>query len=167
MPIEIEARSGFALGDLVQTWNNIDGIRLEMRASIQNLLKQLSKSKSAPLLNPNEFLAVCRRDNVVTALAIDSSDPLTTKLAGMAMLFIHQKFSSNVGYIEDVVVDENYQRQGIAVKLMGKLLEVAQSLNLKSINLSSGNGPDRAAAHKLYLKLGFEKRDSTLFRKKL
>ncbi|MDO8466564.1 MAG: GNAT family N-acetyltransferase [bacterium] len=165
--IEIEARSGFNLPPHVQTWNYLDSCRSEFKVGICNLLKQLSKSKSAPLLNTDEFWSACRQERTITALAIDYGNPLEMKVAGMAMMFIHQKFSVINGYIEDVVVDENYQRQGIAVKLMEKLLEVAQALHLKSVNLSSGNGPDRAAAHKLYLKLGFEKRDSTLFRKKL
>lgn len=163
--IEITAHSGFSLNYLVETWSFMDSCRSDVRDGICNLLKQLTKSEHS--LDSLKFWGVAKQDHVVTALAIDDSDPSTNKVIGMAMMFIHQKFSSVNGYIEDVVVDSNYRGQKIGERLMDKLIEVAKALNLKDLNLSSGNNPDRSAAHKLYLKLGFEKRDSTLFRKKL
>ena len=170
--IEIEARGGVPIGSSVRTWSFMDACRADLRVGICNLLKQLSRSQSAPLMNPDEFGKVCQQNNVITALAFDLSDLKITRVVGMAMMFVHRKFSSVNGYIEDVVVDEQYRGRkvsdpSIAVRLMNKLFEVAKELGLKNIHLSSGNQPDRAAAHKLYLKLGFEKRDSTLFRKKL
>ncbi len=164
--IEIVAKSGFSLNPLVESWGFMDSVRSDIRVGICDLLKQLLKSKSVPLLDPNEFAAVCRQDRAVTALAIDHG-VTPTKVVGMAMLFIHQKFSANTGIVEDVVVDENYRGQKIGEKLMKRLIEIARQLHLKSIGLSSGNQPERAAAHKLYLKLGFTARDSTLFVKKL
>lgn len=163
--LDIEARSSFSLDPLVTAWNYMEVSDTGFRGQIFNLLKQLTKS--AHLMNPREFWNVCNQGNVVTALAIDRSDLLVPKVAGMAMMFIHWKFSSAIGYIEDVVVDGDYQRQGIAERLTKKLLEVGRYFKLRSINLSSNNKPERMAAHRLYLKLGFEERDSTLFRKKL
>lgn len=163
--IEIEARSGFALGNLVNVWSYVDSMRAELPVGVWNLLQQLNPDTK--LMNSQQFWSVARQDRCVTALALDYSDPLKTKIVGIAMMFVHQKFSSTNGFVEDVVVDNAYRGQKIGEKLMEKLLEVAKALNLKNVSLSSGNKSERAAAHKLYLKLGFEKRDSTLFRKKL
>lgn len=164
--IEVEARSRCCLGSLAKKWSYVDACIPEFRRQICEVLKGLT---SAHEMSCDEFWAVCNQDGVVTALAIDRSDadPRIHKVVGMAMMFIHKKFSRSTCYVEDVVVDPKYRGQKIGERLMDKLFEIAQYLKIKSIDLSSGNKPERVAAQKLYLKLGFEKRDSALFRKKL
>jgi ribosomal protein S18 acetylase RimI-like enzyme len=70
-----------------------------------------------------------------------------------------------VGWVEDVVVDKNYRGQGLGKKLMLELLKIAKKQKLKMVDLSSKL--DRLAARKLYESLGFELRDSGIFRLKL
>ncbi|MBT5827289.1 MAG: GNAT family N-acetyltransferase [Alphaproteobacteria bacterium] len=59
----------------------------------------------------------------------------------------------NMIYIEDLVVDENYQNLGIGKELMGYVEMVAKKKNIKTLVLDSA--VHRKAAHKLYNKLGF------------
>ena len=55
--------------------------------------------------------------------------------------------------IEDVIVDENYRRQGIAKAIFEKLDEFARERNCAySILVSSAS---RTAAHSFYAKMGF------------
>lgn len=155
MQIEIEARSGFTLGDLVKSWSHMDSMRSEVPVGIFNLLQQLDDKTK--LKNSIQFWHCARQENIITAVALDHSDPILTKIVGMAQLFIHWKFSPDVGYVEDVVTDENYQRQGIGQRMMEKLIEVARYYKLTKIDLTSNpNNPKRAGAIRMYLKLGFK-----------
>ena len=83
-------------------------------------------------------------------------------LIGFGALIIYRVPSAGeVGRIEDVVVDENYRQKGFGKLLVEKLISIAKEKNLKKINLTSN--PQRIAAHKLYEKLGFQKRATDVF----
>jgi len=58
-----------------------------------------------------------------------------------------------IGYIDDVVVDPGYLRQGIAECLIGHLIESARNLDCVQVSLTSN--ASRVAANRLYEKLGF------------
>ncbi len=68
----------------------------------------------------------------------------------------------HIGY---VCVDPNYRQKGIGHLMMEHAIEFAKDNRATRIELTSGN--QRLAAHKLYQSLGFEKRDSSIFRKEL
>ncbi len=155
--IEIEARSYFSLNPLVTAWSYMDVSDEGLRSQVRDLLKQLSKSKPAPLLDANEFWQFAKQENVVMALAVDRLNCSDTKVVGMATMFIHRKLYSADGFIEDVVMDEAYRGQGIAKKLMARLIGLARQQKLEKIDLTSNpNNPDRAEAIGMYLKLGFK-----------
>lgn len=68
----------------------------------------------------------------------------------------------HVGY---VCVDNNYRGKGIGHIMMEYAIKFAKESHAVRLDLTSGN--KREAAHKLYLSLGFEKRDTSVFRKEL
>jgi len=68
----------------------------------------------------------------------------------------------HVGY---VCVDSTYRGHGIGKIMMNYAIETAKANHVTRMELTSGN--KREAAHKLYLSLGFEKRDTSVFRKEL
>ena len=66
-------------------------------------------------------------------------------------------------HIEDVIVDDNYRRQGIATQLLQEAIERGiKDFNARTIDLTSR--PDRDAANKLYQKLGFKQRGTNVYR---
>ncbi|KAG2219517.1 hypothetical protein INT45_002834 [Circinella minor] len=66
-------------------------------------------------------------------------------------------------HIEDVIVDDNYRRQGIATKLLQEAIERGvKDFDARTIDLTSR--PDRDAANKLYKKLGFKQRETNVYR---
>ena len=66
-------------------------------------------------------------------------------------------------HIEDVIVDDNYRRQGIATQLLQEAIERGiKDFNARTIDLTSR--PDRDAANKLYQKLGFKQRETNVYR---
>ena len=66
-------------------------------------------------------------------------------------------------HLDYVCVDTNYRGKGFGKKMMEWAINYAKDTGACRIECTSGN--QRIAAHKLYLGLGFEKRDSSIFRK--
>ncbi len=66
-------------------------------------------------------------------------------------------------HLDYVCVDEDYRGRGFAKVMMEYAIKYAHDTGACRIDLTSGN--KRIAAHKLYLGLGFEKRDTSVFRK--
>ncbi|MEU9089889.1 GNAT family N-acetyltransferase [Streptomyces sp. NPDC048428] len=64
--------------------------------------------------------------------------------------------------IEDVVVDSAARGQGVAALLTQEALRIAREAGARTVDLTSR--PDRAAANRLYERLGFHARESTVFR---
>ena len=65
-------------------------------------------------------------------------------------------------WIEDVVVDEAAGGQGIGTLLTEAMLDHARSLGCKTVDLTSR--PSREAANRLYQRVGFEQRDTNVWR---
>ena len=64
--------------------------------------------------------------------------------------------------IEDVVVDGEHRRRGIAKILTEAAIERARKSGAKRVGLTSR--PTREAANALYLSMGFEIRDTNVYR---
>jgi ribosomal protein S18 acetylase RimI-like enzyme len=65
-------------------------------------------------------------------------------------------------WIEDVVVDESARGQGVGEALNRAALDRAAALGAVTVDLTSR--PSRAAANRLYQRLGFEPRETNVYR---
>jgi len=65
-------------------------------------------------------------------------------------------------WIEDVVVDETVRGQGIGEALNGEALRIAKENGAGSVDLTSR--PSREAANRLYQRLGFQTRETNVYR---
>ena len=86
----------------------------------------------------------------------------STSLVGMLTLVIFAIPTGIRAIIEDVVVDQRYRGQGIAQALTKEALVLAEAAGARTVDLTSR--PSREAANRLYQKLGFQKRDSNVYR---
>lgn len=86
-------------------------------------------------------------------------------IIGMGILIILRTAEGLKGYVDDVVIDEPYRGQGIGKKLMEEIIKIAREKKLMKIELTSRS--ERVAANKLYQKLGFEIRETNVYRLKL
>jgi ribosomal protein S18 acetylase RimI-like enzyme len=84
-------------------------------------------------------------------------------LVGMASLYIVDTLAKRIGLVQDVVVSAFARRLGIAENLMKTIKNFAGKNRVDCLDLTSS----RAAAQKLYEKLGYEKRDTKIYRLKL
>jgi ribosomal protein S18 acetylase RimI-like enzyme len=100
---------------------------------------------------------ILRDDSAICMVVQDDG-----RIIGMATLYIIPKIGSKNGLLEDVIVSSEYRGQGLGEKLVRSLLEVAKTRHVKSISLTSR--PVRVAAHKLYEKLGFKKKETDVFK---
>ncbi len=84
------------------------------------------------------------------------------RIIGMGALYLNQKIGKLASYIEDVIVDDAYRGQGLGVRIVHALIDGAREKGALSISLTSR--PERVAAHALYEKFGFKKRETNVFR---
>ena len=68
-------------------------------------------------------------------------------------------------WIEDVVVDEAARGQRVATTLIEEAIRLATRSGARTIDLTSR--PSRTSAGLLYERLGFEQRDTRMYRRKL
>lgn len=85
------------------------------------------------------------------------------RIVASATLVIYDIPTIRKAWIEDVVVDETMRGRGIAVDLLQYILEYAHQEGLDKVDLTSNI--QRKSAYALYEKLGFEQRESHIFRK--
>ena len=80
----------------------------------------------------------------------------------MATLAVFPIPTARRAWIEDVIVDEPSSGRGIGAALTEAMIDHARHRGCKTIELTSR--PTREAANHLYRKLGFEVRDTNVYR---
>jgi ribosomal protein S18 acetylase RimI-like enzyme len=123
--------------------------------SIAALIPQLSSSAAAPR---NEDLQKIVQSPATTLLVAKTNE--TVK--GMLTLAVFHVPTGARAIIEDVVVDERHRGQGIAAALVQNALARAEAAGARTVDLTSR--PSREAANSLYRKLGFEQRQTNVYR---
>ncbi len=68
-------------------------------------------------------------------------------------------------WIEDVVTDESTRGKGVATALIDEAIRLAKKASARTVDLSSR--PSRMAAGVLYERMGFEQRETRMYRYKL
>jgi ribosomal protein S18 acetylase RimI-like enzyme len=86
-------------------------------------------------------------------------------VVGVATLAVYRAPTGLKAWIEDVVVDVEARGRGVGEALTEAALAEARSRGLRHVDLTSR--PTREAAHRLYQKLGFSERETSVYRKTL
>ena len=84
--------------------------------------------------------------------------------AGMLTVGIYHSPTGGKAWIEDVVVDETFRGQGLSKLLVAHAIEFTKSQGIPSLMLTSN--PKRIAANKLYQAMGFERKETNVYRMK-
>lgn len=103
-----------------------------------------------------------RGAHIATAFVSEQGVSGGDVLAGVAVLVEVCTFSGYSGRIEDVVVSGEYRGRGIAQALMTMLVSRAGLLGLHHVELTSRSS--REAANRLYHRVGFEQRETNVYR---
>ena len=91
-------------------------------------------------------------------IARDGSDAVV----GAMILVLFPLASGLRAWIEDVVVDEAARGRGIGAALNRHAIEIARQAGARTVDLTSR--PDREAANRLYARLGFNQRNTNVYR---
>jgi ribosomal protein S18 acetylase RimI-like enzyme len=83
-------------------------------------------------------------------------------IIGMLTLVMFRIPTGLRAIIEDVVTDDAARGQGVGTALTNQAIETARAAGVRTIDLTSR--PSRVAAGRLYEKLGFELRDTRVYR---
>ena len=130
----------------------------ELYEAFQHLVPQLTTNNPPPSLTD------------LTALVQDSSCTLIVarnengKIVGALTLAVYRVPTGIRSIIEDVIVDNSARGLGIGETLMKHAIEVARGKGAMNISLTSN--PKREAANRLYLRVGFKKRETNTYQYK-
>lgn len=131
----------------------------ELTAALEHLVPQLSRSNPPPTLE--EVRAMLAHDAVTQLLARGDDGAIV----GVATLATFPIPTATRAWVEDVIVDQASNNQGIGRLLIDAMVARAEELGAKTIDLTSR--PSREAANHLYRKAGFEVRETNVYRRPL
>lgn len=129
--------------------NNIERITLsskEVLDALNILMPQMSPN--AKNLSKKELEKIVRDKNIYLLVLRNN-----TRIVASATLAIVHTPSNVLGFVEDVVVDEEFRGNGYGRLLVQEIINVAKKSGVKQIKLQSNSR--RAVANILYKKLGF------------
>ena len=86
------------------------------------------------------------------------------EIAGMLTVGIYFSPTGGKAWIEDVVVDQAFRGQGLSKLLVAHAIEFTRSQGIPSLMLTSN--PKRIAANKLYQNMGFDRKETNVYRMK-
>ena len=140
----------------IEEVTSVDG---ELVAALRGLIDQLSSSATPPTTSDLREIVDSRATRLLVARGDDGVIVGSLTLAQF-------RIPTGVGvWIEDVVVDAAARGQGTGEALVREGVRLARAAGARSVNLTSR--PDRAAANRLYQRLGFEQRETNVYRLEL
>jgi len=119
------------------------------------LIPQLSRSNPAPTRAELEALVSSEASTLFVA-RVDG------RIAGSLTLAMFRIPTGVRAWIEDVVVDEAARGHGVGEALNRAALDHARANGAITVDLTSR--PSREAANRLYKRMGFEQRDTNVYR---
>jgi ribosomal protein S18 acetylase RimI-like enzyme len=132
-----------------------------LRDAAARLVPQLSPSSPPPTIDQLRRIVA----DPATTLLLATNGGGDAQVVGMLTLAIFMLPTGVRAWIEDVVVDDGSRGAGVASALVAAALERAQAQGARTVDLTSR--PDREAANRLYLRLGFARRETNVYRRTL
>ena len=127
----------------------------ELVEGLNSLLPQLS-THAAPL-NTTDVAELLASPSTVVFVARNEG-----RLVGSLTLVVFPIPTGLRAWIEDVVVDETARGAGVGEALTNAAIEESRRRHVRSIDLTTR--PSREAANRLYARLGFERRETNVYR---
>lgn len=145
----LQSRAVFEIEEAAGTPEVVDALR--------RLLPLLSTS--APPPGPDEVAAIVSSPATTLLVARDGAGG---PIVGTLTLAVFRIPSGTRAWIEDVIVSEEVRGRGCGEQLTLAALSLARRSGARTVELTSR--PSREAANRLYRRLGFEPRDTNVYR---
>ncbi|HEX4162217.1 MAG TPA: GNAT family N-acetyltransferase [Acidimicrobiales bacterium] len=146
------------LDDIVIAVEAAASIDDDLVAAVGKLIPQLSSSSAPP--SKDALARIVDAPGATLFVARDDG-----RVVGMLTLVTFEIPTALRAWIEDVVVDETARQRGVAASLVQAALERAEAQGARTVDLTSR--PDREAANRLYVRMGFEVRATNVYRRTL
>jgi len=129
----------------------------ELHDAMTRLLPQLNATLPLPSI---ERLEAIMADPAATLLVARDGE----RIVGTATVISYTTPFWLKARLDEVVVDASVRGQGVGRALVSACIELARQNGAEVVELQSGRGPARDTANRLYRRLGFELRDSNVYR---
>ena len=140
------------------TIDELQSLESDTMTAIAELIVQLSPD--APVPTAAEILEIIEFPGSTILIASESKGDET--MIGMLTLVMFRVPTGLRARIEDVVVDRGHRRRGIGRKLVSEALDLAKGRGARGVDLTSNES--RIAANQLYIEMGFEVRETNVYR---
>ena len=132
-------------------------VDLDLISAFVRLTPQLSSSSPPP--DADQLAAIIAQPGTTLFVARDDD---SGELVGTLTLVTFPIPTGRRAWIEDVIVDSAASGQKLGERLSQAALDKARELGCKTVELTSR--PSREAANHIYKKLGFEPRETNVYR---
>jgi ribosomal protein S18 acetylase RimI-like enzyme len=146
------------VGDVVIVVEAATAVDDDLCAAVDRLVPQLSRSSPPPSRAVLERIVA---DGATTLFVARDGDVMV----GMLTLATFQIPTGVRAWIEDVVVDDAARGSGVAAILVQAALDRSAEVGARTVDLTSR--PEKEAANRLYVRLGFETRQTNVYRRTL
>jgi ribosomal protein S18 acetylase RimI-like enzyme len=139
----------------VTTVDDVTSVDDDLVDAVAVLVAQLSRRSPPPSRSALEHIV----DDPQTYLFVARDAGRVVGMLTLATFLIPTAWRA---WIEDVVVDDASRGKGVASALVQAALDRATEIGCRTVDLTSR--PDREAANRLYARMGFEVRNTNVFR---
>lgn len=126
-----------------------------LREAMTRLVPQLSST--APVPSADQLREIVTTQGTFLLLARDGD-----RIVGTLTLVTFRIPTGVRAWIEDVAVESQARGKGIGEALSREAIRIARSRDARTVELTSR--PSREAANRLYRRIGFEPRDTNVYR---
>jgi ribosomal protein S18 acetylase RimI-like enzyme len=138
------------------TIHEVHDVDEELVAAFERLIPQLSSSSPVP--DSDTLTAIVESEASTVLIARDDGGTILGSMT-LAMFAIPTGVRA---WIEDVVVDTEARGQRVGTLLNDRALDIAREAGARTVELTSR--PSREAANHMYLRMGFEIRETNVYR---
>ncbi len=135
----------------------VTAVTAEVLEAVGRLVPQLSRS--APVPTDDEVREIVTSAATVLLAARPKADG---RIEGLLTLVLFRIPTGVRAWVEDVVVDEGARGAGVGEALLREALARAAAAGARTVDLTSR--PSRLAANGLYRRVGFEVRETNVYR---
>jgi GNAT superfamily N-acetyltransferase len=129
----------------------------DIEQALARLLPQLNPTLPVPTM---ERLQALVADPAATLLVARDGD----EIIGTATVIVYTTPFWIKARLDEVVVDRSARGKGVGEAIVNACLDMARERGAQVAELQSGRGPAREVANRLYRRMGFQLRDSNLYR---
>jgi ribosomal protein S18 acetylase RimI-like enzyme len=132
-------------------------VNLEEADAIRALTKQLGNNYKELTVGDYEEMITSSCNHLFVV-----REKVSNQIVGMVTVLIYRIPYAKKAYFDDFVIDEGFRKHGLGTNLFNHAIEFAKNQKVAYIDFTSSD--KREAGNALYKKLGFQQRETNVYR---